>query len=92
MQTRHVPMRRCVGCGTQLPKQELIHIVRSPQGSVGLDATGKVSGRGAYLCHQYACWEQSLKKNRLDYALRVQIPATERQLLLSYAQTQLERE
>ncbi len=92
MPPRHVPMRRCVGCGAQLPKRELIHIVRTPQGSVGLDVTGKESGRGAYLCHQYTCWEQSLKKNRLDYALRVQIPATERQLLLSYAQTQLERE
>ena len=84
-------MRRCVGCGIQLPKQELIHIVRSPQGNVGLDTTGKMSGRGAYLCHQYACWEQSLNRNRLDYALRVQIPATERQFLLSYAQTQLDR-
>ena len=80
-------MRRCVGCGTQLPKQELIHIVRSPQGSVGLDATGKVSGRGAYLCHQYTCWEQSLKKNRLDHALRGPISSGDRQTLLDFAQT-----
>ena len=91
MRPRHVPLRRCVGCGTQLPKRELIHIVRTSQGSVNLDATGKMSGRGAYLCHQYACWEQSLKKNRLDYALRANIPSSERQLLLSFAQTQLER-
>ncbi len=87
MRPRHVPLRRCVRCGTKLPKRELIRIVRAPGGSVGVDITGKLAGRGAYLCHQHACWEQSLKKSRLDHALRGPISSGDRQILLDFAQT-----
>ena len=47
---KKVPVRRCVGCNTQKPKKELVRIVRSPEGEVSVDLTGKRSGRGAYLC------------------------------------------
>ena len=45
---KKVPVRRCVGCNTQKPKKELVRIVRSPEGEVSVDLTGKRSGRGAY--------------------------------------------
>ena len=51
---KKVPVRRCVGCNTQKPKKELVRIVRSPEGEVSVDLTGKRSGRGAYLCQQRA--------------------------------------
>ena len=89
MQPRHVPLRRCIGCGTRLPKRELNRIVRVPGGSVEVDPTGKMAGRGAYLCSRPECWEQSIKKNRLDYALRERIAPHEQQHLLEYAQNQL---
>ena len=52
---RKIPMRQCLGCNEHKPKVELIRIVRSPEGVVGLDLTGKKSGRGAYICPDPAC-------------------------------------
>ncbi len=84
---QHVPMRRCVACGTQRPKKELLHIVRTPQGDVTVDIKGKAAGRGAYLCRAPACWEQGLRKNHLEHALKVQISSQERQRLQEFADT-----
>ena len=47
---KKIPMRRCVGCMEQKSKRELIRVVRSPEGEISLDTTGKKPGRGAYLC------------------------------------------
>jgi len=80
-------MRRCIACGTQRPKKELLHIVRTPQGEVAVDIKGKAAGRGAYLCRAPACWEQGLKKNHLEHALKVQISSQERQRLQEFADT-----
>ncbi|MSQ22592.1 MAG: YlxR family protein, partial [Dehalococcoidia bacterium] len=81
----HVPLRRCVACGTQRPKMELVHIVRTPQGLVTVDLGRRAAGRGAYLCQSSACWEQGLKKSRLEHALKVQISAQDRQRLQEFA-------
>ena len=86
---RHMPLRRCAGCGTQRAKRELVRIVKTSTGTVGVDASGKQTGRGAYLCHQHGCWEKGLKKNRLDYVLRGPISSGDQQLLREYAQTRL---
>ena len=82
---RHVPLRRCAACGTQLPQRELIRIVRTPLGHVTVDLERKMAGRGAYLCHSPTCWEQSLKKNRLERVLRVGISPEDRQSLREFA-------
>lgn len=58
---KKVPVRRCVGCNTQKPKKELVRIVRSPEGEVSVDLTGKRSGRGAYLCPSAACLAKARK-------------------------------
>jgi uncharacterized protein len=64
-----VPTRSCVACRTSRPKRELIRIVRRPDGSVELDDTGRVAGRGAYLCADGACWTTALAKGALQRAL-----------------------
>lgn len=71
---KKIPMRRCVGCMEQRPKRELIRVVRSPEGEISLDATGKKSGRGAYLCPDPACLAKARKARRLERALECEIP------------------
>ena len=63
---KHVPLRTCVSCRETKPKRELLRVVRTPDGHVMIDATGKKSGRGAYLCARLSCWETALKKRRLE--------------------------
>ncbi len=88
---RHVPIRTCVGCRGATAKRELVRIVRTLEGKVEVDPTGKRSGRGAYICPRYQCWEEALKKDRLARALRTTIGPQERQALLAYAQAFKER-
>ncbi|MGN0983565.1 MAG: RNase P modulator RnpM [Gemmiger sp.] len=67
-------MRRCVGCNAQRPKRELVRVVRSPQGEVSIDLTGKKAGRGAYLCPSAACLAKARKAKRIERAFEVAIP------------------
>ena len=67
------PTRRCTGCGEHFPKIELIRIVRSPEGEVTLDATGKKAGRGAYICRNAECLRRSKKTRRIEQNLEVSI-------------------
>lgn len=69
MKRRHVPMRMCVGCQEMKPKRELVRIVRTPEGEVLVDPTGKKSGRGAYVCPDESCLEKAVKARRLEKAL-----------------------
>jgi predicted RNA-binding protein YlxR (DUF448 family) len=69
MGQRRVPLRTCVGCRTQRAKKDLVRVVRTPEGQVVLDATGKRSGRGAYLCPQAACLQAARKSKALERAL-----------------------
>jgi len=71
---RHVPQRQCVTCRQQRPKRELLRVVRTPAGEVRVDATGKVAGRGAYVCPSAACAEAAVREGRLQRALEVPIP------------------
>jgi predicted RNA-binding protein YlxR (DUF448 family) len=63
---KHIPLRTCISCRETKPKRELLRVVRTPDGHVMIDATGKKSGRGAYLCARYSCWENAIKKKRLE--------------------------
>lgn len=74
MQKKKVPMRQCVGCREMKPKRELIRVVRSPEGEIGLDFRGKNPGRGAYICPDAACLAKARKKNALGKAFQCQIP------------------
>ena len=66
MTVKKIPMRMCVGCSQMKPKNELIRVVRSPEGEVSLDSTGKKSGRGAYICTDRDCLKKAVKSKRLD--------------------------
>ena len=69
MKARKIPERRCVGCGEHFPKSALTRVVRSPEGEISLDATGKAQGRGAYLCKRAECLQKARKTRRLEMAL-----------------------
>ena len=56
----------CMGCGERKPKQELIRIVRTPDGNFVIDETGKTPGRGAYLCKNKACLEKAKKTRKVE--------------------------
>lgn len=64
----------CSGCSERKPKKELVRIVRSPDGDISLDANGKKSGRGAYVCPTGDCLKKARKAKRLERALECQIP------------------
>ena len=55
MKPKKIPMRMCLGCGENKPKRELVRVVKSPEGEISLDLTGKKSGRGAYICRNAEC-------------------------------------
>lgn len=74
---RRVPIRTCVACRTSGGKRTLVRVVRLPENEgVGLDPTGKRSGRGAYLCPTEACVTQALKQKKLERALKTPLPET----------------
>ena len=72
---KKLPMRKCLGCNEMKPKRELIRVVRSPEGMISLDKTGKANGRGAYLCPHAACLKQLRKRKGLERAFKCQVPA-----------------
>ena len=71
---RKIPMRQCMGCNEHKPKIELLRVVRSPEGEISLDFTGKKSGRGAYLCRDIKCLRRARKSRRIDKNLDCSIP------------------
>jgi len=68
-----IPMRTCIGCQCKRPKKEMIRIIRTPDGEIEIDKTGKKSGRGAYLCDNIECLDAALKKNNLKKSLKQDI-------------------
>ena len=73
MKVKKIPMRMWTGCMEMKPKKELIRIVKSPEGEVSVDLTGKKSGRGAYICKSAECLEKAFKAKRLSRNLDVSI-------------------
>lgn len=73
MKVKKIPLRMCTGCMEMKPKKELIRVVKSPEGEVSVDLTGKKSGRGAYVCKNEECLEKAFKAKRLSRNLDVSI-------------------
>lgn len=73
-QKRKIPERQCMGCNEKHPKIELLRVVRTPDGNVELDFTGKRSGRGAYICRSVTCLKKAQKTGRLARTLECSIP------------------
>lgn len=72
---KKVPIRMCCGCGESFPKRDLIRIVKSPDGEISLDRTGKKSGRGAYICPKIECLTKAQKNKRIDRVFSTSIPS-----------------
>ena len=68
------PQRKCIGCGEMKDKRELVRIVRSPEGEVSLDLTGRKNGRGAYVCRDLTCLQKARKARRAERSLSCDIP------------------
>lgn len=78
MPQKHVPVRTCIGCGQTRPKRELVRIVRTPEGEIVADATGRRAGRGAYLDPSAECLEKGLAGGALARALETAVPDGQR--------------
>lgn len=63
---KKIPLRRCLGCFESKPKNELMRIVKSKDGEISFDKTGKKQGRGAYICYNEECLEKVIKSKKLD--------------------------
>jgi predicted RNA-binding protein YlxR (DUF448 family) len=77
-----------VVCRTVQSKRDLVRLVRTPEGQLVVDKTGKQNGRGAYLCHQRSCWEAALRGRQLSKALKMEVGEREQKVL----QDAIERE
>jgi uncharacterized protein len=85
MAGKHVPQRTCVGCREVQGKRQMVRVVRSGDGHVRIDVTGKQPGRGAYVHVRPACWQSALAGGRLAHALKVpQIDEADRAELQAY--------
>ena len=74
MQNKKIPLRKCSGCGEMKPKKELVRVVRSPEGDISLDLTGKKNGRGAYVCPNADCLKKTRKSKRIERSFACAIP------------------
>jgi predicted RNA-binding protein YlxR (DUF448 family) len=83
---KHVPRRTCVSCGAARAKRELVRVVRTPEGEVLVDETGKLNGRGAYLCRQKPCWDEALATGQLGRSLKVGLRGETEEALRRYAE------
>ena len=74
MAEKKVPLRRCAGCNEQKSKKEFVRVIRTPEGEILLDFTGKKSGRGAYICKDIKCLRKARKSGRIGRSLECEIP------------------
>lgn len=84
---RKIPMRRCIATGEQLPKKELIRVVKNKEGEVFVDTTGKKNGRGAYIKPSVEAVAIAKKKNIFKRALDIEIPESIYEELEEYAKS-----
>ena len=73
MKEKKLPRRRCTGCGEHFPKNTLVRVLRTPEGEIILDTTGKRSGRGAYVCKNKDCLKKARQKGRLEQSLECSV-------------------
>lgn len=85
MRPKHIPQRMCVSCRERSAKRTLIRVVRTPEGTIDVDPTGKRNGRGAYLCDDPVCWGRALSTGRLAQALKATIDQETLQTLRRFA-------
>ena len=71
---KKIPLRQCIGCMEMKPKKELIRVLRREDGSFTLDATGRMNGRGAYVCPKEDCLTKAIRSKGLDRSFKTKLP------------------
>ena len=71
---KKVPLRQCIGCGEMKGKKEMMRVIKTAEGDISLDITGKKNGRGAYLCMQKECLQKARKNKGLERSFKMSIP------------------
>ena len=74
MKAKKIPQRMCTGCGEHKDKRDLVRVVKSPEGVIALDKTGRKPGRGAYICPNLECLKKARKARRIERAFSCLIP------------------
>lgn len=74
MQEKRVPLRKCIGCGEMIGKKGAVRVVRSKEGEISIDPTGKKSGRGAYICRDSKCLDICIKGHKLERSFKCAVP------------------
>lgn len=71
--TKKIPMRQCIGCGEMKSKKEMLRILKTAEGGIAFDVTGRKNGRGAYLCFSEECLQNAMKKKGLERSFQMKI-------------------
>lgn len=71
---KKIPQRQCNGCGEMKNKKELIRVIKTNEGEISIDATGKKNGRGAYICPSLDCFKKAVKNKGLERSLKTAVP------------------
>ena len=71
---KQIPVRQCIGCREMKPKNQMFRIIRTPENEIRLDKTGKMNGRGAYLCPNVECYRKAIRSKAIERALKLEIP------------------
>lgn len=71
---KQIPLRQCIGCREMKAKTELVRVIKTPDGQVCLDKTGRMNGRGAYICLNKDCYNKAVKSKGIERALKIAIP------------------
>ncbi len=74
MSMKKIPLRQCIGCGEMKSKKEMVRVIKTAEGEIMLDATGRKNGRGAYLCPSKECLERAVKGRGLERSFKMAIP------------------
>lgn len=72
--TKKIPLRQCIGCGEMKSKKEMMRVLRTAEGDICLDTTGKKNGRGAYLCKNGECLKMARRSKGLERSFKMNIP------------------
>ncbi len=71
---KQIPLRQCIGCRQMKAKSELVRIIKTPDNQICLDKTGKMNGRGAYICLDSDCYNKAVKSKGIEKSLKMAIP------------------
>ena len=71
---KKIPLRKCTGCQEMKQKKDMMRVLKTAEGQIVLDTTGRKNGRGAYLCRSMGCFERAVKNKGLERSLKVKVP------------------